>query len=50
MKKSKGTKDCVKRATTARIPVFVYPDTDDWYVVWKQRKMKPLFPFKKRAR
>ena len=44
LKKSKGTKDCVKKARKANIPVFVWPDTDDWYAKWKLKRMKPLFP------
>lgn len=42
--KSKGTKDCVKKARSANIPVFVWPETGDWYAQWKLQKMKPLFP------
>ena len=41
---SKGTKDCVKKARAKKIPVFVWPATDDWYARWKSKKMKPLFP------
>ena len=42
--KSKGTKDCVKKARAKKIPVFVWPETDDWYATWKLKRMKPLFP------
>ena len=44
LSKSKGTKDCVKKARAKKIPVFVWPETDDWYAQWKLTCMKPLFP------
>ena len=42
--KSKGTKDCVKKARAKKIPLFVWPETDDWYAQWQLKRMKPLFP------